>query len=127
MSIRIEWGHASDTTITLGRRDDRPFGGQDGIDAEHALVIDPMTGTGIILEGDARQLDDLLVRARQALADVLEETPSDALAAWHDYLATHRQIMAEVGEGAADDYEDETLLEVTHQLADALGRVAGGN
>lgn len=56
MGISAEWGRASDTTVEVAHRGAHPFNSADPVEADAALVFDPNSGGGLVVEGSAREL-----------------------------------------------------------------------
>jgi len=121
MGISAEWGRASDTAVEVVHRGDQPFGSADAVEATAALVFDPSSGGGLVVEGSARELDAMLAAARAALAPALA---AEALAEWNRYETTHAELLSSDPSGA-DRYEDDHLPDVAATLAAALAAQLG--
>ena len=113
MGISAEWGRASDTTVEAAHRGAHPFNSADPVEADDALVFDPNSGGGLVVEGSARELAAMLAAARAALAPTLA---AGALKSWRRY----REVHAASDTYAADQYEDNELPGVAAALAEAL-------
>ena len=111
MGISAEWGRASDTTVEAAHRGAHPFNSADPVEADAALVFDPNSGGGLVVEGSAREL-----AARAALAPTLA---AGALKSRRRYREVHTALAAS-DTCAADQYEDNELPGVAAALAEAL-------
>jgi len=116
MGISAEWGRASDTTVEAAHRGAHPFNSADPVEADAALVFDPNSGGGLVVEGSARELAAMLAAARAALAPTLA---AGALKSWRRYREVHTALAAS-DTCAADQYEDNELPGVAAALAEAL-------
>ena len=116
MGISAEWGRASDTTVEAAHRGAHPFNSADPVEADAALVFDPNSGGGLVVEGSARELAAMLAAARAALAPTLA---AGALKSWRRYHEVHTALAAS-DTYAADQYEDNELPGVAAALAEAL-------
>jgi len=112
MGISAEWGRASDTTVEVAHRGAHPFNSADPVEADAALVFDPNSGGGLVVEGSAREL----AAARAALAPTLA---AGALKSWRRYHEVHTALAAS-DTYAVDQYEDNELPGVAAALAEAL-------
>ena len=50
MGISAEWGRASDTTVEAAHRGAHPFNSADPVEADAALVFDPNSGGGLVVD-----------------------------------------------------------------------------
>lgn len=121
MGISAEWGRASDTTVEAAQRGARPFNSDDPVDSPAALVFDPNSGGGLVVEGSARELATMLATARAALPPTLA---AEALRDWNRYQEIHTALVASDSYGA-DQYEDDQLPDVAAALAEALIALLG--
>ncbi|WP_348542393.1 hypothetical protein [Dietzia kunjamensis] len=112
MGISAEWGRASDTTVEVAHRGAHPFNSADPVEADAALVFDPNSGGGLVVEGSAREL----AAARTALAPTLA---AGALKSWRRYHEVHTALAAS-DTYAVDQSEDNELPGVAAALAEAL-------
>lgn len=112
MGISAEWGRASDTTVEAAHRGAHPFNSADPVEADAALVFDPNSGGGLVVEGSTREL----AAARAALAPTLA---AGALKSWRRYDEVHTALAAS-DTYAADQCEDNELPGVAAALAEAL-------
>ena len=116
MGISAEWGRASDTTVEVAQRGAHPFNSADPVEAGAALVFDPSSGGGLVVEGSARELAAMLATAHAALAPALA---AEALAEWNRYEKTRADLIASDPYGA-DRHEDDHLPDVAATLAEAV-------
>lgn len=116
MSITTEWAQAHDTLISLALRGDEIEGAPEPVTSDYALMLDPRTGGGLVIEGTTTELLRLLDYARHTVStyDNRADTARAALKEWDNFTTDHatlttRALNGEIPHEIADQAEDEAL------------------
>lgn len=117
MSITNEWAHAHSTLVSLALRGDNIEGAPEPVSADYALILDPQTGGGLVIEGTTTELLRMLDYARHTVS-TYDTTSADTARAtlrdWDTFTTDHaalttRALNGEISHEIADQIEDEAL------------------